>query len=268
MLSELPARFQEHAQRMRKVADVDVAAVRDVEIAAARAAGVPEREAELGKVGGELASIDDAIKQREAEIAALVEKRGKFASGIDEHSLRCTEILSDTFRREKMKTLRERAAQTQSPEDDAALDQLAAIRAEMPRLEEEVTRLTSLHDAHRDRTSKLEDVRQRFKEHRYDAVTSEFVNGALIAALFSQLLAGTLGVPGLWDALSKQHRHRQLGADPGFGSGRFPRGPSPWGGGFGGGFGGGGGRGGGFGGGGFGKGGGFGGGGFRKGGGF
>src|SRR5262245_646627 len=82
MLSELPARFEENAQRMRKVADDDVAAVRDVEIAAARASGVPEREAELGKVGGELASIDDTIKQREAGIAALVEKRGKFASGV------------------------------------------------------------------------------------------------------------------------------------------------------------------------------------------
>src|SRR5262249_53305545 len=132
--------------------------------------------------------------------------------------------------------------------------------------EEEVARLSSLHDIHRDRTGKLEDVRQKFKEHRYDAVTSEFVNGALIAALFSQLLAGTLGVPGLWDALSKQQRHRHLHSDPGFGSGRFPRGPNPWGGGFGGG--GGFGKGGGFGGGGFGKGGGFGGGGFRKGGGF
>jgi hypothetical protein len=268
MLSELPARFQEHAQRMRTVADDDVAAVRAVELVAAKAAGVPEREAELGKAEGLLASIDESIKQREAGIAAFVEQRGKFASGVDPHSLRCTELLAETFRREKMKTLRERATQTQSPEDDAAIDQLAAIRAEMPRLEEEVARLSALHDAHRDRTGKLEEVRQRFKEQRYDAVTSEFVNGALIAALFSQLLAGTLAVPGLWDALSKQHRHRQLDADPGFGSGRFPRGPNPWGGGgFGGGFGGGRG-GGGFGGGGFGRGGGFGGGGFRKGGGF
>jgi len=270
MLSELPARFQEHAQRMRKLADDDVAAVRAVEVIAAEAAGVPERQAELGKAEAALAAIDDAIKRREADIAAFVEKRGKFASGVDEHSARCTELLAETFRREKMKTLRERATQTQSPEDDAAIDQLAAIRAEKPRLEEEVARLSTLHDTHRDRTGKLEEVRQRFKEQRYDAVTSEFVNGALIAALFSQLLAGTLGVPGLWDALAKQQRHRQLGADPGFGSGRFPRGPNPWGGGFGGGFGGGGGGrgGGGFGGGGFGRGGGFGGGGFRKGGGF
>jgi len=268
MLSELPARFQEHAQRMRHAADDDVAAVRAMEVTAATAAGVPEREAELGRSEGTLASIDETIKQREALIAGLVARRGDFAAGVDPYSSRCTEILSDTFRREKMKTLRERASQSESPEDDAAIDQLAAVRAEMPRLEEEVARLRTLHDTHRDRTSKLEEVRQRFKEHRYDAVTSEFVNGALIAALFSQLLAGSLGVPGLWDALAKQHRQRQLGADPVFGSGRFPRGPNPWGGGgFGGGFGGGGGRGG-FGGGGFGRGGGFGGGGFRKGGGF
>jgi chromosome segregation ATPase len=268
MLSELPARFEEHAQRMRERADDDVAAVRAVELEAAKAAGVPEREAELAKAEHALAAIDEAIKQCEAEMAALVQKRGEFASGVDEHSRRCTELLAETFRREKMKTLRERATLTQSPEDDAAIDQLAAIRAELPRLEEEVARLSALHDTQRDRTAKLEEVRQRFKEHRYDAVTSEFVNGALIAALFSQLLAGTVGVPGLWEALAKQHRHRQLGADPGFGSGRFPRGPNPWGGGgLGGGFGG---RrgGGGFGGGGFRGGGGFGGGGFRTGGGF
>jgi hypothetical protein len=126
-----------------------------------------------------------------------------------------------------------------------------------------------LHDAHSDRTDKLEELRKRFKEHRFDAVSSEFVNGALIGALLGQLLSGTLAVPDLWDALTKQQRYRNLGVDPRFGSGRFPRfpGPGPWGGG---GFGGGGGgpRGGGFGGGGFGSGGGFGGGGFRTGGGF
>src|SRR5262249_17320243 len=148
-------------------------------------------EAALGKAESELGAIDENIKQREAEIAGLVGKRGDFASGVDPFSMRCTELLSETFRREKMKTLRERATQTQSPEDDAAIDQLAVTRAEKPRLEEEVARLRGLHDTHRDRTAKLEDVRQRFKEQRYDAVTSEFVNGALIAALFSQLLAGS-----------------------------------------------------------------------------
>jgi hypothetical protein len=177
-----------------------------------------------------------------------------------------------------MRTLRERATQTATPEDDAAVDQLAAIRADLPRVEEEAARYGAAHDTQRDRAAKLEDVRKRFKEHRFDAVSSEFVNGALIATLLSQLLSGGLGVPDAWDALAKQQRYRNLAADPRFGSGGFPGG-GPWrggggfgGGGFGGGFGGRGGgfggRGGGFGGGGFGKGGGFGGGGFKTGGGF
>ena len=129
----------------------------------------------------------------------------------------------------------------------------------------------------RERATKLEEIRKRFKESRYDAVSSEFVNGALIATLLTQLLGGALGVGDTWDALKKQQRYKQL-ADPRFGSGKFPRGGSPWGGGgwggggWGGGSGSGGGfgkRGGGFGGGGFKTGGGFGrGGGFRSGGGF
>lgn len=268
MLSELPARFDEHAKRMRAAADDAIGAVRALEADAAAAAGVPAREQARDAAEEALAAIDKKIEESEAAIAALVDERGRFASGQDEYSLRCTELLSETFRREKMKTLREQATRTPGPEDDAAVDQLTAIRAELPRLEQEAARYNALHDTQRERTAKLEEVRKRFKEQRFDAVSSEFVNGALIAALFSQLLGGALGVPDFWDALRKQHRHRPLAADPTFGSGRFPRGPgrNPWNFPGGGGFGGGGRRGGGFGGGGFGKGGGFGGGGFRTGG--
>mgnify|MGYP001160535149 CR=1 FL=1 len=169
-----------------------------------------------------------------------------------------------------MKTLRERANRTATPEDDAAVDELTAIRVDIPRLEDEVVRYKTLHETQRDRTAKIEEIRKRFKEHRFDAVSSEFMNSALITTLLAQLLAGRLAVPDIWDAIAKQQRFRKLEADPLFGSGRFPRVPGPWhmpggfpkGGGFRGGFGGG------FGGGGFRTGGGFGGGGFRTRGGF
>jgi len=139
--------------------------------------------------------------------------------------------LSDIYRGEKMRTLRERATQTPSPEDDVAVDELAAIRADLPRITDESARYRSLHDANRDRVAKLEDLTKRFKEQRYDTAASEFVNSALIATLLTQLIAGSLPVPDVWDAITKQHRRRQL-ADPTFGSGGFPRGPKgPWGGG-------------------------------------
>ena len=273
MLSELPARFDDHSAHMRKLADEDVAAVRALEASAAEAAGVPARVAALAAAGEALAAIDASVEAKENEIDALVEKRAAFAAGEDEHSRRCTTLLSDIYRGEKMRTLRELATQTPSPEDDAAVDELAAIRADLPRITDESARYRSLHDANRDRVAKLEDLTKRFKEQRFDTAASEFVNSALIATLLTQLIAGSLGVPDVWDAITKQHRRRQL-ADPTFGSGRFPRGPKgpkgPWSGGWGGGGGGwgGGGRGGGFGGGGFRGGGGFGGGGFRSGRGF
>jgi hypothetical protein len=268
-LCELPARFDEHALRMRKTADDDVAAVRELERAAAAAAGVPERERALTAATEALAGVDKEIEAQDAAIATLVEKRGRFASGDDDLTRRAMDILAETFRQEKMRTLRERANRSESREDDAAVDQLTAIRADKPRLEQEVARLKSLHDTHTERTTKLEDVRKRFKEARYDAVTSEFLNSALIAGLLSRLLSGAIGVPAMWDALKQQQRFRNLAADPRFGSGRFPRGRGgPWGGGGWGGGGWGGGRRGGFGGGGFGSGGGFGGGGFKTGGGF
>lgn len=271
MLSELPARFQGHAIEMRARADADVEAVRELEARAAAAAGVPEREAALRAAEEALAAIDKKIEESEAALAALVDERERYASGDDEYSQRCTELLSDTLRREKMKTLRARATATPSPEDDAAVDRLTVVRSELPRLEDEAARYKTLFEVNRDRVAKLEEIRRRFKEQRYDAVTSEFVNGALVATLLGQLVAGALGLPDVWDALRKQQRHRNLAADPRFGSGRFPRGPGPWfpGGGWPRGGGGGWPKGGGFGGGGFRTGGGFGGGGgFRTGGGF
>lgn len=270
MLSELPARFDEHAKRMRALADADVEAVRELERDAAQAAGVPDRERALDAAEEALAAIDAKIDDQEAAIAALVDKRAAFASGEDDLSRQCTELLSDALRAERMQALRERANRTMDTvEDDKAVDELTIIRAELPRLEDEVARYRTLHTTHRERAAKLEEVRKRFKHRRYDAVNSEFVNSALIVTLLTQLLSGALNVPDIWDALSKQQRYRKLGSDPAFGSGGFPRGPKPWrmpgsfpkGGRFG--------KGGGFGGGGFRTGGGFGrGGGFRTGGGF
>jgi hypothetical protein len=266
MLTELPARFDEHAQRMRLKNDDDLAAVHALERAAAEGSQVPAREADLGKAAEALAEIDGRIEDHEAALDELVEKRAAFAAGDDELSRRANEIVRDALRGETMRSLRERATATPTPDDDAAVDQLTVIRADLPRIDEEARRLRSVHEAQRDRVAKLEEIRKRFKESRYDAVSSEFVNGALIATLLTQLLAGALGVGDIWDALKKQQRYRQL-ADPRFGSGKFPRGGNPWGGGWGhgGSWGGGG-----FGkkSGGFGKGGGFGGGGFRTGGGF
>jgi hypothetical protein len=268
MLSALPARFDEHAARMRALADRDVEAVRELERVAADAAGTPAREQALTAAEERLAEIDRDIGAQQAAIDALIEKRAAFAAGDDDFSRQAAALLGDALRNERMQTLRAHATRTPTPDDDAAVDELTVIRAEMPRVADEAQRYKAMHGAQRERMTRLDDLRKRFKESRFDSSASEFVNVGLITTLLAQLLAGALRGGDVWDTLEKQHRFRHRASDPGFGSGKFPGGRGPWHtpGGFGGGAGS---RGGGFGGGGFKTGGGFkSGGGFKTGGGF
>ena len=150
-----------------------------LERAAAEAAGVPQREEALEKAAEVLAAVDGKVEDHEAAIDALIEKRAAFAAGDDDLSRRCNEIVRDALRGETMRSLRERANSTPTPDDDAAVDQLTEVRADLPRAEEDAARYRTLHETNRDRAGKLEEIRKRFKESRYDAVSSEFVNGAL-----------------------------------------------------------------------------------------
>ena len=275
LLTEIPIRLREHATRMREAAERDIEAARALERRAAEAAGVPERKRRLEVAEAALAEIDHEIDEQEAEIGRLVDRRARFAAGEDDHSQQATALLRDAFLREDLSALRERAARTRSPEDDALIDDLARLDDTIERLDDERERLRRLHEAERDRTRSLEELRRRFKQSRYDDVHSTFVNAALLALLLERFVGGSVGADEVWETIRRQQRFRRVAADPLFGTGRFPRGrfPGPWhipggrggwnfpgGGGFG--------RGGGFGGGGFGRGGGFGGGGFKTGGGF
>jgi transcriptional regulator with XRE-family HTH domain len=99
MLSELPARFDDHAQRMRELADTDVGAVQALEHAAADATGVPDRHKTLDGAEHDLAAIDEKIHEREAGIGALVAKRASFAAGEDDLSRESVQLLSVYFRK-------------------------------------------------------------------------------------------------------------------------------------------------------------------------
>ena len=111
-----------------------------------RPAGVPQREDALADAAEALAGVDEKVEEHEAALDALADKRAAFASGDDDLSRRCNEIVRDALRGETMRSLRERATATPTPDDDAAVDQLTVVRADLPRVEEEAKRLLSLHE--------------------------------------------------------------------------------------------------------------------------
>lgn len=241
MLIEIPVRLEEHAVKMRGRFDREVEALRALEEAAAKAAGVPERRAELDAAEEKLDDIDASIAEREDRIRAIVEERGRYAAGEDAHYRRCLEVLAEALRGESIQFLSERAARTQDRADDELVTRLSDLEREREQVERNLAEFRQLHETQSRRLLELEDVRRRFKAERYDDPLSEFANAALIAMVLKQFLSGAVGSGSVWDVIQRQHRRRRVRANPGFGTLRFPRAPrhGPWrmpkGGGFGGG---------------------------------
>ena len=267
LLIEIPPRLKEHAARMRADFDREVEALRALEQAAAEAAEVPQLKARLEAAEKDLSAIDASITEQEDKVRGLVEEGRGFAAGEDSFYRRCIDVLSEAMQRESIQLLQERAARTLEREDDKLVRRLADLEHEADRIEQNLAEFRRLHEQESERLLKLEEVRRRFKEQRFDDPRSEFLDSALIVMVLKQFLTGAVSSGDVWDVIRRQQRNRRVHADPNFGTLRFPRAPKagPWrmpkGGGFG--------RGGGFGGGGFRTGGGFkGGGGFRSGGGF
>lgn len=288
MLLEIPARLREHATRLRKDADEELARLEARETAAAEAAGIPALRETLAAEKEKLSRLDGEIGKEEARFQDLMGQRAAFAGGEDAYFKRAIEILAREFERDGIEQLRRQVEATPLPDDDAIVERLARIDEEERRLEGILASNQEILRGHQRRLRDLESLRRKFKESGYDGAFSVFGDGSMVGMLLGQFLQGIVTSGVLWTLLQGQQSYRggsssRRGSSGGglfgggfggsFGGGRGRSSGGGFRGGFGGGsrggggsFGGGGSRGGGFGGGGFRTGGSMGGGGFRTGG--
>ena len=230
MLCEIPVRLGEHAVRMREAADAQLAALQALEEAAATAAGLPALQQDVAAAEHALAATDANIETAESTIQDILALQQKYADCRDDYLRRALEILREALQREDLRALRQRAEGTRNPEDDAVIEDLAELEQDRARLEQDVEQYRRLYEAQRARAAELEDIRRRFKAHRFDDPHSGFVNGLLIATILNQLLSGAVRGADVWDTLQRQQRYRRIRSNPDFGTGRFPRRPKagPW----------------------------------------
>ncbi len=138
MLSELPARFDEHAKRMRTARRRrrgGRARARDGRGRGGRRAGARGRACEGAEEA--LAGVDRAHRGRRKPRSPRSSRSARaFASGEDDLSRRCHAAalrhVSAARRCARCASARRR---TPNPEDDAAVDELTAIRADLPRVD-------------------------------------------------------------------------------------------------------------------------------------
>lgn len=224
MLREIPKRLSEHADRKRANAERELDTLQALEEAAARDGGVHTAKEQLETVEQRQDEIDAQIAQSESRLHELQTEQRHFAVGEDPFIAECLTLFTDTLQLRDVTELTHLARSTMTSEDDAIVDDLRRLRREENALQDDLDRNRDLHREHLRRVQELEQVRQRFKQNRYDDLRSGFDKGDLIVSMMREVLGGAIRGGALWNVLQQHQRYRDVaGAWPDFGSGGITR---------------------------------------------
>lgn len=218
-LTEIPKRLTEHADRVGDAADQAMLDLQQLEIDALSAAGVEDLEQSLVEFRVTLDQHDDLIEEQEAELNGLLSERASFESGGDTYTLRCLERIGKALAHQSVAGLNRYVKQTHSPVDDQVVIELQELEDTLEILNGDMAGVRKLHNGQINRLRELENVRQQFKNSRFDDVRSGFANEALISSVLEQFLQGVISGSDLWGTIKRNQRHRNVGSSPDFGSG-------------------------------------------------
>ena len=233
MLLEIPKRLAEHARMVTQRAEAELRTLQQLELEAAETAGLDAAQERLHEAETAQDEIDARIDLAEQELANLHEQQNRFAIAEDDYSLECIHILSAAYENRDVRDLRAMARETYSESDDRLVRELDDLRDDREDLTEELKDNRALLEAQAARLKELEDIRRRFKRHRYDDLRSSFGGERLIRMVLNEFLRGAVGGGGVWDTLKRHQRYKDIGgAWPDFGSAGLPKrrrgGRSPW----------------------------------------
>ncbi len=224
MLREIPERLREHANSKRNNAEREIEKLQAIEEEAARTGGVQEARAALENAEQLQDEIDGQIGRAEASLRELEVKHSHFAAGDDRYLAECLNLFAETLERRDVSDLTRLARATMTTEDDAIVDDIRGLRRDDVALRDELDNNRSRHQEHFRRVQELEQVRQRFKNNRYDDLRSEFDKGEVITSMIREVLGGAVRGGALWNVIRQSQRYRDVGgAWPDFGSGGIAR---------------------------------------------
>ena len=218
-LLEIPKRLQDHVKHVRKSADQEANTVQELEKQALKNARVPDLQKKLEQGEDELLQHDKRIAQAEESRNELLNKRSGYVSGQDHLTKKCVALLAEVMERHDVFELGRAVHMTPSREDDVLGRELHELREEKEDLQKDLKENRKRQNLQLQRLKELEEVRHKFKQHRFDDLRSGFTNEALITSVLSQFLKGMLNGSELWSTMRRYQRHRDVGAWPDFGSG-------------------------------------------------
>jgi hypothetical protein len=232
MLTELPLRLREHAERQKANAAEESRKLQDMETQALQTDALLQEKKALQAVQKEIEAIEARIEEAENRHEALLGKRSSYSTASDEISQQAIQLQVSEIKNDTLSNLYREAQATSRPEDDVIVSRIRDLAAEEQSLSAEIETLQSELRRQQKSFQEVEELRRRFRRSGYDSGHSYFPGGLDLGALLALLLAGRASGGDVWGRigreqefrLPRQHRHGR-GRDGGFfpgGGGGFP----------------------------------------------
>lgn len=198
MLTAIPDRLREHAERLAaELIDLDDA-IAERENAALDAAGGADARAALAAAQERVDGIDADMLAAEDAREELTERQKLLADGGDPAMGKAVDLLAGAISDTRIEKLLEEARATRTEEDDAIVLRIEETRRrvseEHAELDDERARLKTLELRRRE----LEDIEFEFKTSRYDDPRSRFDEKQLVGDLLTDFLKGGMTAAAYW----------------------------------------------------------------------
>jgi hypothetical protein len=228
MLTELPLRLREHAERQKTIAAQESQKLIELEEQALQGDGIRPKKEALLAVKKEIEGIEARVEAEEKRHQALIEKRALYSAASDELSQQAIQLQVAEIRNDTLSNLYREAQATSRPDDDVIVSRIQGLMAEEQSLSAEIGNLQSELDRQQKSFQEIEELRRRFRRSGYDSGHSYFPGGLDLAALLALLLSGRASGGDVWGRigreqefrLPRQHRHGR-GRDGDFFPGGF-----------------------------------------------
>ena len=243
MLTEIPLRLAEHAERLKADVATAVAARQAHERGALEADGIKPLEAAVADADRGLSKVETDIARVRSDVDSIDKETTTALDDNGDPAVRgVIDDLAGTLARSDMVELVRRAEATPTPEDDRIVRQLRQIERDLVRVDAQADELrrTSIDVANK--RQELEHSRDTFRRNGYDRPNGSFSNGDMIGNLIGGIISGAITAAVLEGAFRDGYHRSESRRRDDFGGGPWGGGGS-WGGGdgfgTGGGFGGG-----------------------------
>jgi len=221
MLTELPLRLREHADRQQTIAAQAVQKLRDMEAKALEVEPIKKNKELLQTVQKSLEESESRIEEQERRHASLLEQRLAHSSNSDELSRQAIELQVSEIKDDSLTNLYMQAKMTKNADDDLIVSRIRDLHKEEQALLAEVQNLQAQVQQLQKNYQEIDELRRRFRRRSYDSDHSFFPSGFQLAALLSLLMSGRASGGDVWDRIDREQQFRRPRTPVDFGGGVF-----------------------------------------------